>query len=140
MSEIDLTAAVEAGYEAASDQVGSSEVSAIVRAATPLIERAVRAQIIADLRAKFGVTNRAADYLARGRCLMTDRPDLTPARHRTRLRLMKEQSDRLADQGLLDPDQPTWAAHLADRAEAEADFTPQDRALIRFQLGIRGGA
>lgn len=69
---------------------------------------------------------------------MDDRPDLSPAAQRARARLLFEQSARLAAAGLLDPDQPTLGATVADRTRAEAEFTPVERAQIRYLLGLVG--
>jgi len=44
----------------------------------------------------------------------------------------------MVENGLLDPDQPTEWSHQQYTQQMQAEFTPQERQIIRFELGLRG--
>jgi hypothetical protein len=51
--------------------------------------------------------------------------------------VMKMEHDFLMEAGLLDPGEPTRWSDYAYRQEMTAEFTPEERWLIRAQLGLR---
>jgi len=53
-------------------------------------------------------------------------------------RYMAEIEDSCAtDAGLLEPGQPTYAAHLRHVAAMGSELTPQERRMVRYLLGLR---
>lgn len=50
--------------------------------------------------------------------------------------IMRLEENALVEAGLLDPDQPTRWSHHQGQRRLYGDFSPEERAYIRLQLGM----